>query len=130
MALITVGGAGIGDDDRPISQVGCSARGGFDGDVGGDADKHEGVDACQAENGVEYGAVEPVGRLSPDERFLRPAGEVVHELDRWSALHQADTVEEGAPQRGIRTDPGEPLLVCDRGVDHLRLRPAKPVQQP
>jgi len=70
MALITVGGAGIGDDDRPVSQVRCSACGGFDGDVGGDADNHEGVDACQAENGVEYGAVETVSRLSPDERFI------------------------------------------------------------
>jgi hypothetical protein len=36
---------------------------GFDGDVGSDTDEHEGVDACHAENGVECGVFEPVGRL-------------------------------------------------------------------
>jgi hypothetical protein len=54
VALIAVGGAGVGDHDRPISQVGCSARGGFDGDVGGDAYEREGVDACDTESGVEW----------------------------------------------------------------------------
>ena len=46
VGLVAVGGAGVGDDDRPVSQVACAARGGFDGDVGGDADEHEGVDGC------------------------------------------------------------------------------------
>ena len=47
-------------------QIGCSARGGFDCDVGGDARKHEAIDACHVENGVECGAFEPAARLSPD----------------------------------------------------------------
>jgi hypothetical protein len=50
-------------------QVAFSTRGGFDGDVGGYAGDPESVDACHSENGVEFGAVEPAGRLSPDERF-------------------------------------------------------------
>jgi hypothetical protein len=57
-------------------QVGCSARSGFDGDVGGDSEEHEGVDACHAENGVEYRAIETVGRLSSDDWFIGPGGDV------------------------------------------------------
>lgn len=72
MGVVAVGRAGVGDDDRAVSQVACSARGGFDGDVGGHADEHEGVDTCQAENGVQDGAVKPVARLSPDDRFVGP----------------------------------------------------------
>jgi hypothetical protein len=70
VGLVAVGLAGVRDDNRPVLQVGCSARGGFDGDVGGDADKHEGVDACHVEDGVECRAFEPVARLSPDDRFI------------------------------------------------------------
>jgi hypothetical protein len=70
--LVAVGLAGVGDDNRPVLQVGCSARSGFDGDVGGDAGEHEGVDAGRAENGVEYGAIETVGRLSSDDWFIGP----------------------------------------------------------
>lgn len=91
MALIAVGGAGIGDDDRPISQVACSARGGFDGDVSGYPGKNNGVDAGQAENGVQHSPVEPVGRLPPDERFIGPPGEFVNELDRGSTLQRRAT---------------------------------------
>ena len=130
MGLVAVGDARVGDDDRAVPEVACTARGGFDGDVGGYTAEHEVVDACQAEHGVEFGAVEPVGRLPPDDRFIGPGGDVVDDLDRGSALHQADTVEQGAPQRRVRPDPGEPLLVCDRGVEHLRLGRAEPVQQP
>jgi hypothetical protein len=50
-------------------QIGCNARGGFNGDIGGDTDEHEGIDACRAKNSVERGAVEPIGRLSPDDRL-------------------------------------------------------------
>jgi hypothetical protein len=67
VGLVAVGGAGVGDDDRAVSLIACTTRVGFDGDVGGHPDEHEGVDACQADNG---GAVEPVGRLSPDDRFV------------------------------------------------------------
>jgi hypothetical protein len=87
--------------------------------VSGYADENEGVDASQPENGVEQSPVESVGRLPPDERFIGPPGEFVNELDHGSTLHQADTIEESAPQRGIRADPREPWLVRDRGVEQL-----------
>ena len=74
MTLIGVGDATVGDNDRPVLQVACSTRGGFDGDVGGYAGDHESVDPRHSENGVEFCAVEPAGRLSPDERFTGPGG--------------------------------------------------------
>jgi hypothetical protein len=72
VGLVAVGLAGVRDDYRPVLQIGCNARGGFDGDVGGDTDEHDSVDACRPENGVERGAVESVGRLSPDNRLIGP----------------------------------------------------------
>ena len=56
VGLVAVGLAGVGDDDRPVLPVACSARGGFNRDVGRDTDEHESIDACHAENGVERGA--------------------------------------------------------------------------
>jgi hypothetical protein len=41
--------------------VGCSARGGFDSDVGRDTDEHEGINACHAESGVECGGIAHFG---------------------------------------------------------------------
>ena len=71
MTLVGVGKAAVRDDDRPVCQVACGARGGFDGDVGSDADEHEVVDPCHSENDVERGAFEPAGPLPPDDRVLR-----------------------------------------------------------
>jgi hypothetical protein len=75
MGLVAVGGAGVGDDDRAVSQVACTARGGLDGDVGGHADEHESVDAHATENRIQFGAVEPAGPLCSDDRFTGPGGE-------------------------------------------------------
>ena len=130
VGLVVVSLAGVGDDNGPVLQVACNARGGFDGDIGGDTDKHEGVDACHMQNGVECGAFEPVGRLSPDDWLIGPGGDLVDDLDCGSALKQAATVDDRAKHRGVPPNPGVPWLVCDHGVDHLCLGPAEPVQQP
>jgi hypothetical protein len=92
VGLVAVGLAGVGDDDRPILPVGCSARGGFDSDVGGDTGEHEGIDARDAEHGVECSAVEPAGRLSPDDRFIGSGGDVVDNLDGGSTLQMVTLV--------------------------------------
>ena len=73
VGFVAVGLVRIGYDDRPVLPVACSARGGFDRDVGRDTDEHEGIDACDAENGVERGAVESTCRLSPDDSSGRGA---------------------------------------------------------
>jgi hypothetical protein len=130
VGLVAIGLACVGDDDRPVLPVGCSARGGFDRDVGRDTDEYEGIDACHAENGVERGAVEPVCRLSPDDRLIGPGGDVVDDLNRGSTLQKSGAPDERAKQRGVRPDPGQPRLIGDQGVDYLRLGLAEPVQQP
>src|SRR6478672_4626567 len=121
VGLVAIGLARVRDDDRPVLPVGCRARGGFDRDVGRDTDEHEGIDACHAENGVERGAVEPVCRLSPDDRLIGPGSDVVDDLNRGSTLQKSGAPDEGAKQRGVRPDPGQPRLIGDQGVDHLRL---------
>jgi hypothetical protein len=110
VGLVAVGLAGVGDDNRPVLQIGCNARGGFDGDVGGDTDEHDCVDACHAENGVERGAVEPVGRLSSDHRLIGPGGDVVDDLNRRSTLQKGGAPDERAKQWGVRPDPAQPRL--------------------
>ena len=87
------------DDDRPVLKIRRSARGGFDGDVGCNTGENECVDSCHAENGAKCGAVEPVGRLSPYDRFIWPGGDLVDDLDRRSALQKGRTVDEGTKQR-------------------------------
>lgn len=74
VGLVAVCLARVGDDDRPVLPVGCTARGGFDSDVGGDANVHEGVDACHAENRVERRVNERAARLSPYDRFIVTGG--------------------------------------------------------
>jgi hypothetical protein len=130
VGLVAIGLASVGDDDRPVLSVGCSARGGFDRDVGRDTDEHEGIDACHAENGVERGAVEPVRRLSPDDRLIGAGGDVVDYLNRGSTLQKSGAPDERAKQRGVRPDSGQPRLIGDQRVDHLRFGLAESVQQP
>jgi hypothetical protein len=63
--------AAVGDEDRPVCQAACGARG-LDGDLGGYPGDPDSVDARPARNAVKYRAVERVGRLSTDDGILGP----------------------------------------------------------
>ena len=130
VGLVAVGLAGVGDDDRPVLQIGCHTRGGLDGDVGRDTGENDGINACDVENCLERGSVKPAGRLSPDDCFIRSGGDIVDNLDGVSALQQGRIFDERTKQRGIGPNSGQARLVSDQGVDNLCLGTAETVEQP
>jgi hypothetical protein len=108
-------------------QVGCGARGGFDGDVGGDTDEQEDVDPCHPENGVDAVPSNPLAAYPRTTASLSRGGSTSSMTSTAGVpCRRGGTFDERAKQWGVWPDPRQPWLVCDQGVYHLRLGPAEP----